>query len=54
MASPRRRICRRRACPECGARAVLARYESVLGARASFRSPVELRCTNKACDRYWR
>jgi hypothetical protein len=54
MAGRRPRIGRRRPCPECGARAVLVRYEPVLNVPVAVRTPVELRCSNKACARYWR
>jgi len=50
----RRRCRRRKVCPECGARAVLVRYEPVpIGGPAVVRAPVELRCTNEACARFW-
>ena len=54
MVNPRRWTCRRRACPECGASAVLVRYVTGLDTRIAVRTPVELRCTNRDCDRYWR
>ena len=50
----RGRCRRRKVCPECGARAVLVRYEPVpIGGPAAVRAPVVLRCTSEACPRYW-
>jgi hypothetical protein len=54
----RRCFRRRGSCPECGARSVLVRYEraAAVGGRSSvaIHDPIQLRCTNKACIRYWR
>jgi hypothetical protein len=54
------RHCRRhgrKRCPECGSRAVLVRYEKVAGVAATGLAvidPVQVRCTNKGCVKYWR
>lgn len=47
---------RRRPCPECGSRSVFVRYEEAARAATTIvlQAPVQVRCTNRDCVKYWR